>query len=232
MAGVPEPVRVAALARYPVKSLTGVTVPSLDLDARGVVGDRRWAVRTADGGTGSGKRTRRFQRVPGLLELRAVERHGLVLVALPDGTAAAVDDEATAALLSAHLGQPVTLAEEEADTHYDDGPVSLLGAASVAAVEAEAGQPVDAERFRPNVLLTGLRAFAEDELVGRQVRLGTALLAVTMTSYRCAMVDAETADLPSAPGVLRAVGQVHDACLGVVADVVEPGVVRVGDALR
>lgn len=134
--------------------------------------------------------------------------------------------------LSHHLGQPVHLVQETTVSHHDDGPVSLLGTASVAAVEAGAGRPVEPERFRPNVLFSTSRAYVEDDLVGRRVRLGTAVLTVTMTSPRCVMVDAETADLPAAPGVLRAVGRAHEACLGVIADVVQPGVVRVGDVLE
>lgn len=226
------PLRIAALYRYPVKSMTGEAVPHLDLDARGVVDDRRWAVLTAGGGIGSGKRTRRFTPVPGLLGLQSETRGGQVVVVLPDGTAVAVDDPDASHRLSHHLGQPVRLAAEREVSHHDDGPVSVLGTASVVAVEAETGHPVEPERFRPNVLLTSERAYAEDDLVGRQVQLGSAVLRVTMTSPRCVMVDAETAALPAAPGVLRAVGRAHDACLGVIADVVRPGRVSVGDALE
>jgi uncharacterized protein YcbX len=43
-----------------------------DITPRGVAGDRQWAVRTPDGGIGSGKTTRRFRRVDGLLGFRAV----------------------------------------------------------------------------------------------------------------------------------------------------------------
>lgn len=229
---MPEPLRVASLHRYPVKSMTGETLQTLTLDARGVVGDRQWAVRTADGGIGSGKRTRRFTPVPGLLEVRADTRDGQIVVVLPDRTMLAVDDPETAVRLSQHLGQPVLLAEENTDSHHDDGPVSLLGTASLAAIAAEAGQPVEAERFRPNIVLATSRAYAEDGLVGRKVRFGAALLTVTMVSPRCVMVDAETSGLPAAPGVLRAVGRAHDASLGVIADVVEPGVIRIGDPLE
>lgn len=223
---------VAALHRYPVKSATGEQVDTLQLDALGVVGDRRWAVRTADGLLGSGKRTRRFAAVPGLLGVRAALRDGRVVLVFPGGDEGDVENPATAARLSAHLGQPVTLVEQDGESHLDDGPVSLLGTASVAAAGAELRSALEPERFRPNVLLATSRAFAEDDLVGRQLRLGEAVLSVTMTSPRCVMVDAATADLAAAPGVLRAVGRMNDAYLGVIADVVVPGTVRVGDTLE
>lgn len=65
-------VEITALARYPVKSMGGEPCGRLSFDERGVVGDRVWAVRTADGGIGSGKTTRRFRRLVGLLDCSAV----------------------------------------------------------------------------------------------------------------------------------------------------------------
>ncbi len=224
------PVPVAALFRYPVKSMTGEQVDVLDLDTRGVAGDREWAVRTADGFLGSGKTTRRFAAVPGLLRVRAQTSSGALRITLPDGSTCTEADADAA--LSDLLGQSLTLVREADVSHYDDGPVSLLGAASVAAVTAAQEADVDPARFRPNLLLATDGAFAEDTWVGRQVRIGTATLEVTMTSPRCVMVDAETADLPRQPGNLLTVGRLHDACLGVIARVVTPGTIRVGDAVH
>jgi uncharacterized protein len=62
---------VAELRRYPVKSLTGEVLRAADVDVRGLVGDRAWAVTDTDGRFGSGKTTRRFRRMDGLLQLTA-----------------------------------------------------------------------------------------------------------------------------------------------------------------
>lgn len=220
---------MASLHRYPVKSLLGEDVPALDLDQRGVVGDRTWSVRTADGMLGSGKRTRRFASVPGLLQLRAAQHGDSVVLTMPDGRTVAAQEAGEP--VSRLVGRSVVLAQECDVSHFDDGPVSLLGTASVEAVGAELGGELEVARFRPNVVLRTDRAFVEDALVGRRVRLGPAVLDVVLASPRCTMVDAETADLPARPGTLRAVGRAHDGRLGVVAEVVVPGRVRVGDAL-
>jgi uncharacterized protein YcbX len=140
-----------------------------------------------------------------------------------------VDGGGAAERLSRLVGRPVTFSQEAAVSHFDDGPVSLLGSASVTAVADERGRPVDAARFRANVLLTGLRAFAEESWIGRRVSVGTAVLSVTAASPRCAMVNAETADLPAQPGNLAAVGRLRDGQLGVVATVVRAGRISVGD---
>ena len=134
-------------------------------------------------------------------------------------------------MLTDLVGQPVTVARETTVSHYDDGPVSLLGLASVDALAAETGADIDPARFRANVLLAGTPAMAEDDFVGRQVSVGTAVLEVTMRSTRCVMIDMATADLPPQHGNLLAVGRLNQTCLGVIAKVVRPGRVRVGDAL-
>lgn len=212
--------------------MTGETVPELDCDHRGCVGDRTWAVLTPVGRIGSGKRTRRFERVDGLLALRArTEAEGPVVV-LPTGRTLAVTDPAVDAALSDHLGREVSVGQEDGIDHFDDGPVSILAAASVDALAAELGAEIDPARFRPNIVVAGWPAYAEDALVGRVLRVGEVLLEVTMRSPRCVMVDMETADLPSQPGVLRAVGQVNEACLGVIARVVQPGRMRAGDRVE
>jgi uncharacterized protein YcbX len=109
---MPVQPRVASLHPFPVTSMLGEQVAVLDVDERGCVGDRSWSVVTAAGKIGSGKSTRRFAAVPGLLAVRAAERDGVVLVTFPDGTTCPVHDAEAAARLSRHLGQPVTLARE------------------------------------------------------------------------------------------------------------------------
>lgn len=224
--------RVHALHRFPVKSMTGEQLDRLECDARGVVGDRIWSVRTTEGKIGSGKNTRRFATVDGLLRLRAASLGHRVQVTLPAGRACFADESAAAALVSQWVGQPVTLARETEVSHFDDGPVSLVGLASVDAVRQERGEDVDPVRCRANILVSGWAPFAEDELVGRRVRIGTVVLDVVQQSPRCVMVDLETADLPEQKGNLRAIGRLNDANLGVIATVVTPGSMATGDLVE
>ena len=58
---------VGLLSHYPVKSTGGQALTSAVLGDRGLRHDREWAVDTADGGIASGKTTRRFRKVEGLL---------------------------------------------------------------------------------------------------------------------------------------------------------------------
>jgi MOSC domain-containing protein len=226
------PIHVVSLHRYPVKTMAGEPVTRLEIDERGCVGDRLWSVRTSQGKIASGKSTQRFEALPSVLELRARARDGVVVVTFPDGSTCITEDASAAERLSHYVGRPATFAKETSVSHFDDGPVSLIGSASVTAVAHERGEPVDPARFRPNIVLDTSQPFSEDGWVGRELAVGSAVLSVTMTSPRCAMVDMKTAELPAQHGNLLAVGRANRANLGVIASVQVPGAIHVGDMVE
>jgi uncharacterized protein YcbX len=224
--------RVTELHRYPVKSLGGEQPDRVEVDERGVVGDRLWAVVDEDGRFGSGKTTRRFRRMPGLLDLRATYDGDVPVVAFPDGRSWRGDDPEVHAALSRHVGKPVRLEREGAVAHVDEGPVHLVTTASLAA--GSGGEPVDGRRPRANLVLdTGaVGGFVEDGWVGRRLRVGTAVLALSAPMPRCVMIGMAQEGLPDDRAVLRDVLRLHDGFLGLVADVVVPGSFEVGDEAR
>src|SRR5947209_4271897 len=89
--------RVASLSVFPVKSTSGQSVTAAALTERGVLHDREWAVYTADGGIASGKTSRRFRKVEGLLGWRSTlpaEPGGVPFVHDPDDVRYRADDPA------------------------------------------------------------------------------------------------------------------------------------------
>lgn len=224
--------RVVQLHRYPVKSLGGERPEQVALERRGVVGDRLWALYDVDGRFGSGKTSRRFRRMPGLLELRAAYDGDVPVVTFPDGRSLRGTDPEVHEALSAHVGRPVTLTREGTVAHADEGPLHLVTTASLRA--ASSGAPVDARRTRANLVLDtpGDVGFAEDRWVGRRLRVGTAELALAAPMPRCVMVGMAQDGLPDDRAVLRDLLRRHDGYLGLVADVLVPGVVRTGDEAR
>jgi uncharacterized protein YcbX len=223
-------VRVIELRTFPVKSMRGERPSTVDIDPRGAVGDRLWAVRDADGKLGSGKNTRRFRRMPGLLDLRARPGDPVPTVALPDGRAFAADDPAGHAALSELLGRPVTIAREDAVRHHDEGAVSVITTAALRALPID----VEAERFRANVLVDvpGV-GFPEDDWLGSELHVGDGvILRPERPLTRCVMVDMAQGELGERHDVLRTVAARHDLTFGVWSSVVHSGRIRVGDAVR
>lgn len=223
---------VASLWRYPVKSMLGERREELRLDARGAVGDRLFAVRDEAGKFGSGKTTRRFRRIDGLFRFRARLEGELPVITFPDGTHRRGDDPGIHAALSEALGLPVTLSREAEIPHFDAGAFHLITGASAAALFGP-GQPVDERRFRPNlVLATDGEGFLEDGWIGRELAVGDEVrLRVLQRTERCVMITFGQDELPPEPGLLRELGQRNAACFGVYAEIVTPGVVRVGDSV-
>ena len=226
---------IARLWRYPVNSMRGDACEQLTLDARGVVGDRRFAVRDAAGKLGSGKTTRRFRQIDGLLDFSATYRGDVPEITFPGGRRLSADDAAIHAALSEALGHPLVLAHEADVSHLDAGPVHLLTTASLAwlaAIVSDAG--LDEQRFRPNIVvdLAG-DGQVERDWLGRSVRVGPrAVLRVTALTQRCRMVTLGQGDLPEDPRILRAIARDPDVGFGVYGSVVTPGVIACGDLLE
>jgi uncharacterized protein len=113
-----------------------------------------------------------------------------------------------------------------------DKYVSLINRASIAALEAAMGVPVDPLRFRANVYFEGAPAWSELGWVGSDIALGTARLRVVSPITRCAatQVNPVTAerDLDIVAALGRAFGHIN---MGVYAEVVAGGEIAVGAAL-
>lgn len=115
---------------------------------------------------------------------------------------------------------------------FSDTPeklVSILGLESVRDLERVLRVPVDPARFRANLHVEGLAAWAEFGWVGRELRAGTARLRVVDRIERCAATNVDPSsgmrDL-NIPLALQD-GFGHCAC-GVYAEVIESGEIPLG----
>jgi uncharacterized protein YcbX len=227
---------ITAIARFPVKSLVGETLDSATVDSRGLVGDRLFAVRDADGKLGSGKSTRRFRRMPGLLDLSARYDDDLVpVVSFPDGRRIRGDRAEIHDALSEHLGREVTLARELGTSHFDESALHLTTSSSVARLNGLHGTAVDARRLRANLAVDTHAApsFDEDDWIGRTLRIGTEVVVrVRAPMVRCVMVNLPQVGLPADGRLLETIARLNDARLGLVVDVVTSGALQVGDAVE
>jgi uncharacterized protein len=228
---------VERIWRYPVKSMQGESLPAGRFEPRGLLGDRRYAVRDADGKLGSGKNSRRFRRFDALRGIAArYGPDGVVLLTLPDGRTVRADEDRVQEVLRAAVGQDsVRLAAETDVSHHDESPVHLVTTASLDWLAAAVpGTPVDDRRVRPNLLIrTSLSGLAEDSWVGQTLHIGGQVrLRVTHRTRRCAMVNAAVQDLPYSGAVLQAIAAGNDLTFGVQAGVLAGGTVRLGDPVH
>lgn len=126
--------------------------------------------------------------------------------------------------------------ESEPGTYFDAFPLLLLTGSSLAAMQERAPQSLfDIRRFRPNFMIsetTPEDPFPEQAWRGRRLRIGEAIVTVTVECPRCVMTTREFEDLPQDPAVMRALVTETGGILGVYASVEKPGRVCEGDSVE
>ncbi len=243
--------RVSALWRHPIKGHGVEPVAETTLSpGRTMPWDRVWAIahaaaRVAPGATAWANCVNfgRGAKSPELMAIRAEvdEDRGRVRLTHPRRPPIEVDpdDPADAARLVAWV-TPLSNPDRPAPafvvrggvgmTDSDFPSIAILNRAGLDALGARLGKRLAMERFRGNVWLEGLEPFAEFDLVGRELRLGEAVLAVREPITRCVAtsVDPDTGvrDADTLGGLEAGWGH-RD--FGVYAEVTRGGRVAVGD---
>lgn len=189
-----------------------------------------------------GREVRMVTSVPAGVPYEEVwpELEGFGPDALADALQITASDEAGERIVGipTGIGAPGTL--------LDLSPLHVLTTSTLRAMAAEhPGGTWDDRRFRPNILfdddepVEGLAEdgwFGSDLLIGDEVRIH-----IVAPTPRCVMITLEQGDLGRDHDILRTVARANNrplgelgrfACAGAYAEVVTPGVVRSGDAVR
>jgi len=249
--------RVTRVSIAPVKSL-GLSHPeTVELTPSGVVGDRRFWMITDEGRLVNGKLCPELMQIhttwdeaAGRLSLRFPDGSELAgAVELGDPVEAQLYGEPHPSrrvigpwqdALVRFAGFPLTLLWSErgaVDRGSDRGGwVSIVSRASLERLGDEVGrQPVDGRRFRMLFEIDGVGAHAEDGWIGDCVRIGAAVVRPLGDVGRCVVTkcdpDTGTSDLDTLGALARyrRDGQTEPLPFGVYGEVVEPGLVSVGD---
>ena len=254
---------VESLWRYPVKSMGGEALAESFIGFAGVYGDRCYAFKSSAARKGFPylnanvqqqmllyrprfRHPERASKPPNLAEAMSIapgvtpanaEAGELMLdVLTPSGAVVAVDDPSLTEMLREGLRGEHRLTLVRSDRALTDcRPLSLISLQTVRQIGEELGGPVDKRRFRANVYvdLASDGGFAEDELVGRRLRLGPkAEVAVLERDPRCKMISLDPDTGEHDPEVLRKVAQAHGAFAGVYCAVLVEGVLSAGDSVE
>lgn len=228
---------VAKLYSYPVKSMAGISTVEAQVGLDGIEDDRRYAFVRADQAARNG-----FPWMTGRQSARMLlykpelnqSPEPQVKVRTPEGDICDVEDPALRDALASQLGHPVFLLKCDRGT-FDCQHISLFSLTSLGELAAEAGCPIDHRQFRANLYLEPAsgRAFEEDSWTGSLLQIGEeAVIGVTKRDSRCVMVNLDPESGAQDPRVLKTIAQRHQGQVGIYANVVRPGKIRVGDRIR
>lgn len=206
--------RVEGLWRYPVKSLAGESLNAAELTADGIPGDRIVHVRGPEG-VRTSRRHYRLLGVYGTLD--------------PNGHAQVNghpwnSPEALAAVKAA-AGTDTWLESYEGLERFDVLPLLVATDGALAAFGR------DIRRLRPNILIGGVHGMDEINWPGSELHIGEAVIRLDSRRGRCPMTTVDPDTLERDPEVLRDIARRFNGQLALNADVLHPGMIRVGDAV-
>jgi uncharacterized protein YcbX len=221
---------VREIRRYPVKSMAGESLPSIEIEARGLVGDRAYAVVDDAGKLASGKHTRRFRRRDEVFEFASHTSPDGVRVTGRGGEWPVPSVDLDRALSDA-MADAVLVLPETTTPYFDAGHVSLVGTASLDWCREHLSVDADRRRIRPNLVVETDEPFVEESWTTR-VEIGGVRLTPVERIERCRMIDIAQEGLPREGRWLKALTDSRDMCLGIYLDVTSTGVITVGDEIR
>lgn len=208
--------KVAAIWRYPVKSMAGERLDSIPIDANGVLGDRVVQVYDRFGQLATAR------KFPRLLRLKAtLGSDGEPLV---DGFY--WDSHQTAERVVAAVGAGAQLRRFDTPERFDVLPLLVCTDGGVRTFGR------DVRRLRPNLLIEGVEEGAEREWSGSMLRLPDAEIRLADLRARCVMTTYDPDTVQQDPGVLRDIVRRFDGRLCLNAHVGRDGCVTVGDRVE
>ena len=253
--------RVESVWRYPVKSMRGEELDEIFAGYPGVYGDRVFAFTSSLSPKGfpffTGRdqrqmiryraRFRNPEKAARPINLAEAESSGanpisanaselMIQVETPDGKTMAIDDPALIDNLRTNIDGKHELKLLRSDKAMTDcRPLSIFALQSAKKLGEETGTNVDKRRFRANVYvdLTNADAFAENQFVGRSLRIGPkVVVSVLERDPRCMMITLDPDTAEKSPAILKAVAQAHAGMAGVYAAVLKEGMIRKGDSVE
>src|SRR6266496_3198814 len=243
--------KIDSLWRYPVKSMRGEELDEAFASFSGIYGDRLFAFESSASPKGFPYLTAREQQR--LLQYRPHFRHpekaarpinlteaesmgANPVCADPSELMVDIDNPALIDLLRADIDQKHQLTLMRSERAMTDcRPVSIFSLQSGRQLGEETGTPIDKRRFRANVYvdLTSAQGFAENEFVGKTLRIGPKVVVTVLErDARCVMITLDPDTGEKTPAKLKKVAQAHEGMAGVYGAVIVEGMLHKGDSVE
>jgi uncharacterized protein YcbX len=242
--------KVTVLYRHPIKSHGREELTTVQLvKGCSMPFDRLWAVahdqsKADESEWAACANFSRGSKAPSLMAVNVTldENTELVTLSHPDRPTISLHPETDAKALIAWvmplvpqdraLPDRVLRLDERGFTDTPFASISLCNTASHAAVESLTMTPLSPLRWRGNIWFNGDTPWEEFEWIGRDLRLGNAILRIKERAVRCDATKANPETGERDIDTLRTLNILGHQDFGVYASVIANGTVAVGDKLE
>jgi uncharacterized protein YcbX len=203
--------KLAAIWRYPVKSLAAESLTRTSIEEDGIPGDSASALFAGEGHARAGKT---YEGI-----------HGDRLHLWKHAEDAVAD--------AGRRGVELAVRSGEGPYHFAL-PISLIFDRWIAVVESAVGKELDPRRWRPNLFAHAAPDFnlSESDLIGKSITVGTVVLRAVSVIKRCVVPSYDIEGGPHTPDVQTYVVRERANIMGVYCEVASAGEVQLGDDLR
>ena len=206
---------VAAIWRYPVKTMAGEPLERAAVGPLGIEGDRIVHVEDREGRIVTSRTHPKFLGHRGTLGADGEPR--------VDGRPWRSRD--VAADVERIAGPGARLVRDESAERFDVLPLLVATDGAIAAFGH------DARRLRPNVVVAGVEGLAEHGWPGRCLRVGRVRIGIQDRRLRCIMTSFDPDTLAQDAAITRDIYRRFEGKLALNAFVIEGGEIAVGDAV-
>ena len=207
---------VKELWRYPVKSMAGEQIPEARVGPLGIEGDRQILARSGQGKVLTSRTHHRLLGLKGTLDSAGQALISSHVWDSPEALRLVREASVPGAELFKYAGAerfdvlPLLVAT--------DGAIEHMG--------------FDGRRFRPNIVIGGVKGLAERTWPGRRLRIGGAVIRAAQLRGRCVMTTYDPDTLEQDLNVLKSIVRELDGTMALDSAVESGGLVRVGDPVE
>ncbi len=120
-------------------------------------------------------------------------------------------------------------------TFFDAYPLLILTTAAINQLQSATTESViDVRRFRPNIVIAtdpGISGYIEENWKGKYLKIGDAVIGLTLPCPRCVMTTIGFGNLPKDPKIMRALVKENNHKLGIYGQVIKPGKINQADTV-
>jgi uncharacterized protein YcbX len=237
---------VEEIWRYPVSSLGGEQLTSVQIEHDGIPGDRTWCV--VDVQSGQAASPEKEERWRPALFLRSRLAATVPEIGFPDGNWREVTNPETDVKLSQHFGFDAAVRPNErakgltqgnshvAVNRYEPSPLHVVTTSSLDHLSNLIGtEGVHSKRFRPTIVLRthGDPEFLEKAWIGKRLQIGPEIVALASEeTKRCGLTLIAQPGVAENPEILRTVLRQNRRNFGIYGSIETAGTFRLGDSVH